>query len=58
MNVIIKSEERNRHVASIMDSFKMNGSDPAMRDAAEVIAARTKEAVKKGNEKRRYYHAH
>lgn len=55
-NVIIKSAERIEETNYVMKSFGMDNRDPAMRDAADVIAARTQEAVKMGTtESRRYY---
>lgn len=47
--VIIKQEERREHEAAVLRSFGVDGrGTAAQRDAAEVIAARTVEAVKGG----------
>lgn len=46
-NIIIKSEERKAHEAYVLESFgrsKGGATTHADREAAEVIAARTKEA--------------
>ena len=48
-NVIIKREERKQHDAYVMKSFGVQGrGTPEQREAAEVIAARTREIVKGG----------
>jgi hypothetical protein len=44
-NVIIKSEERERHEAFVRNSYGVSENDTAGRDACEVIAAKTREAV-------------
>ncbi|GHU42148.1 hypothetical protein FACS1894111_05580 [Clostridia bacterium] len=44
-NVHIKSEERREHEAYVMESFgKGSGATSEDREAAEVIAARSREA--------------
>lgn len=43
-NVIIKSEERRAHEESVMRSFGVNPADRGAREAAEVVAARSREA--------------
>lgn len=43
-NVIIKSEERKAHEERVMRSFGVNPADRGAREAAEVIAARSREA--------------
>lgn len=47
-NVIIKSEERRRNEAYVLDSFRKGGGavTSADREAAEVISARSREAYK------------
>ena len=48
-NVIIRSEERKQHEAYVLQSFGVKGrGTPEQREAAEVIAARTREVVKEG----------
>lgn len=48
-NVIIKSEEVKQHEQAVLRSFGVNGRGTAeQREAAEVIAARTREVVKGG----------
>lgn len=54
-NVIIKNESRKEDVEYIAKKYGINTNDPAMREAAEVAAARTNEAVKIANTRRRYY---
>ncbi|WP_180955796.1 hypothetical protein [Mediterraneibacter gnavus] len=43
-NIIIKSEERRNHEERVMRSFGVNPADRGAREAAEVIAARSREA--------------
>ena len=48
-NVIIRNEERKQHEAYVLQSFGVQGrGTPEQREAAEVIAARTREVVKEG----------
>lgn len=48
-NVIIRSDERREHEAYVMRSFGVQGrGTPEQREAAEVIAARSKEVVREG----------
>jgi hypothetical protein len=44
-NIIIKSEERLADEAYVSDQFEYDHSDPAMREAVEIIAARTRETM-------------
>jgi hypothetical protein len=54
--VIIKTEERRQHEEAVMRSFGVQGSGTAaQREAAEVIAARSSEAVRNQNGGRKYY---
>ena len=55
MNVIIKDEKRIKEENFIINSFGVDRSDPSMKEAAEVAAARTEEAVQMGNEPGRRY---
>lgn len=43
-NVIIKSEERRAHEEKVMRSFGVNPADRGAREAAELVAARSREA--------------
>lgn len=43
-NVIIKSEERKAHEVAVMRSFGVNPADRGAREAAELVAARSREA--------------
>lgn len=43
-NIIIKSEERRNHEERVMRSFGVNPADRGAREAAEIIAARSREA--------------
>ena len=55
-NVIIKSEERMAHEKSVMRSFGVNPADRGAREAAELVAARSREAydeLKRREERRR-----
>ena len=45
-NVIIKSEERRAYENKVMRSFGVNPANKGAREAAEVIAARSREAYK------------
>lgn len=48
-NVIIRSEERKQHEVYVLQSFGVKGrGTPEQREAAEIIAARTREVVKEG----------
>jgi len=49
-NIIIKSDERRAQEESVRRSFCVSGNDAAGKDAAEVIAARTNEALEMGKE--------
>lgn len=49
-NIIIKSDERRAQEAEVRRSFCVDRSDAAGREAAEVIAARTQEALDMGRE--------
>lgn len=42
--VIIKSEERTAHEERVMRSFNVNPADRGAREAAELVAARSREA--------------
>ena len=54
-NVILRNEERQSEADFIMDSYGVDRNDPAMREAAEIAAARTCEAMEQGNSRRGYY---
>lgn len=54
-NVIIPDEQRRTEAQKIMQSYGVDRSDPAMREAAELASARTNEAIKEAETRRRYY---
>ena len=54
-NVIIPNAGRRETAMYIAKKYGINTKDPAMRESAEVAAARTDEAVKAAGERRRYY---
>lgn len=56
-NVIIKSDERKKHEKYVMQSFKADSHNSETRDAAECIAARSREAYSalKRMEGKKYY---
>lgn len=47
-NIIIKSDERRAEEAKVRSSFGVGSSDQAGREACEVIAARSREALEQG----------
>lgn len=49
VNVIIKSEERRSREETVRRSFGVGEHDHAGREACEVIAARTTEALEKAH---------
>ena len=54
-NVIIKNEERRKDEEHVMKSYGVDRHDPAMLEAAEIAAARTREAVNMAHNRRRYF---
>lgn len=54
-NVIIPNQTRREDAEYIAKKYGIDRRDPAMREAAEVAAARTREAVEMANNRRRYY---
>lgn len=54
-NIIIPNQERREQAEYIASKYGVDRSDPAMREAAEIAAARTKEAIDYSQERRRYY---
>ncbi len=54
-NLIIKNDERRADAEHIMKTYGVDRRDPAMREAAEIAAARTNEAVRKAQNRRRYF---
>ena len=54
-NVIIPNEERMADAEHVMKSYGVDRNDPAMREAAEIAAARTNEAIRTAENRRRYY---
>lgn len=48
-NVIIRKEEHKQHTEAVLRSYGVQGrGTPEQREAAEIIAARSREAVKGG----------
>lgn len=54
-NVVIQNQERRADAEHIMKTYGVDRNDPAMREAAEIAAARTNEAIKQSENRRRYY---
>lgn len=54
-NVIIPNEERRADAEHVMKSYGVDRNDPAMREAAEIAAARTNDAIRMAENRRRYY---
>lgn len=54
-NIIIPNGVRKAEAEHIMNSYGVDRRDPAMREAAEITAARTQEAVRQASQTRRYY---
>lgn len=56
-NIILHNEERKATADRIMKQYGADKSNPDMREAAEVMAARTHEAIEQAHEQheRRYY---
>lgn len=54
-NVIIPNGERRAEAEHVMKSYGVDRNDPSMREAAEIAAARTNEAVRMAENRRRYY---
>lgn len=55
-NIIIKSQERKAHEEKVMRSFGVDPADRGAREAAELVAARSREAyseLKRMEERRR-----
>ena len=54
-NVIIKNENRKADAEHIMKTYGVDRRDPDMREATEIAAARTNEAVRMSQNRRRYF---
>lgn len=54
-NVIIQNEERRAEAEYIMQNYGVDSRDSSMREAAEIAAARTAEAIECGEHVRRYF---
>ena len=54
-NVILPNQERRADAEFIMKSYGVDRNNSAMREAAEVAAARTNEAVRSAENRRKYY---
>lgn len=55
-NIIIPNERRRADTEYVAEKFGIDRKDPAMMEAAEVTAARSREAAEMAcNQRRRYY---
>lgn len=54
-NVIIPNQTRREDAEYIAKKYGVDCKDPAMQEAAEVAAVRTREAVGMANKRRRYF---
>lgn len=54
-NIIIPNEQRKRETEHVARQFGADMKDPAMREAAEISAVRTREAIESSRDRRRYY---
>lgn len=54
-NVIIQDERRQADIEYVAKKYGIDTNNPAMREAAEVTAARSREAMEMGRTQRRYY---
>lgn len=54
-NVIIPDERRQADIEYVAKKYGIDTSNPAMREAAEVTAVRSREAMEMSRTERRYY---
>lgn len=54
-NVIIHREDRREDVEYVAKKYGIDTRDPAMREAAEITAVRSREAVEQAQNRRRYF---
>lgn len=54
-NLIFQNEKRKADTDYVAEKFGIDRRDPAMREAAEITAARCREAVESAKNVRRYY---
>ena len=54
-NVIIQDERRQADIEYVAKKYGIDTNNPAMREAAEVTAVRSREAMEMGRTQRRYY---
>lgn len=54
-NVIIPDKGRRADTEYVMETYGVDRKDPAMRDAAETVAARTNEAASMAGNRRKYF---
>ena len=54
-NIIIQNGVRKAETEPILKSYGVERKDNPMREAAEIVAARTNEAVNMANNRRRYF---
>ena len=55
VNVIIQDERRQADIEYVAKKYGIDTNNPAMREAAEVTAVRSREAMEMGRTQRRYY---
>ena len=53
-NIIVKNDDRRKEEEHVMRSYGVDRRDPSMREAAEITAVRSQEAVEKAQNRRRY----
>ena len=53
-NVIIQDERRQADIEYVAKKYGIDTNNPAMREAAEVTAVRSREAMEMGRTQRRY----
>ena len=54
-NVIIQDERRQADIEYVAKKYGIDTNNPAMSDAAEVTAVRSRQAMEMGRTQRRYY---
>lgn len=54
-NIIIPNQKRKTDAEYVMKKYGVDRSNPAMREAAEITAARTNEAIEMAEKRRRYF---
>lgn len=54
-NIIIPDSDRKADTMHVAKKYGVDLNNPAMREAAEITAVRSREAIQKGQNRRRYY---